>query len=252
MLARLLMLAAVLGLSAPMLAQTGHPAKGSWSGDLIVSESEKSRVRLLIDAWNGDLAGTVNPGRNGVDMSKVKVETVLANAEPLLVGKVDFFTGMLHNQTYQVEQEAAKPDAPANLKGKVWKAVSFSKYGVPSYGDVLFTSGKLVREKPELVRKVTRAVAKGMKFTLEHPADAVKVVDANPQQIERADKLAWRLKVQNPMNVSTDTKASGLLWMNPKIWDGVMAFYKEYEQIPRVLPAAEVMTNSFNSGVKLN
>lgn len=74
MLARLLLLAAVLGLSAPMLAQTGHPAKGSWSGDLVVSDSEKSRVRLLIDAWNGELSGTVNPGRNGVEMSSVELD----------------------------------------------------------------------------------------------------------------------------------------------------------------------------------
>ncbi|MGA0806907.1 MAG: hypothetical protein ACO3PV_10405, partial [Pseudohongiellaceae bacterium] len=47
MLARLLLLAAFLGLSAPMLAQTGHPAKGSWSGDLVVGDSDKTRVRLL-------------------------------------------------------------------------------------------------------------------------------------------------------------------------------------------------------------
>jgi len=190
--------------------------------------------------------------RNNVDLGKVKVETVLANAEPLLVGKVDFFTGMLHNQTYQVEQEAAKPDAPAHLKGKVWKAVNFSRYGVPSYGDVLFTSGKMAREKPELARKVTRAVARGMKFTIDNPAEAVKLVDAYPQQIERADKLTWRLKVQNPLNVSAETRANGLLWMNPKIWEGTMAFYKEYEQIPRLLPAAEVMTNGFNAQVKVN
>ena len=37
---------------------------------------------------------------------------------------------------------------------------------------------------------------------------------------------------------------------NPKVWDGMMAFYREYEQIPRVIPAAEMMTNEFLPGVK--
>jgi len=74
MLARLLLLAAFLGLSAPMLAQTGHPAKGSWSGDLVVGDSDKSRVRLLIDARNGELSGTVNPGRNAADMSSIELD----------------------------------------------------------------------------------------------------------------------------------------------------------------------------------
>ena len=69
--------------------------------------------------------------RNNVDLSKVKVEIVQANAEPLLVGKVDFFTGWITNQTYQIEQEIAKPDAPPNLKGKAWKAMRYADYGVP-------------------------------------------------------------------------------------------------------------------------
>ncbi|RZI96737.1 MAG: hypothetical protein EOP39_28655, partial [Rubrivivax sp.] len=190
--------------------------------------------------------------KNNLDMSKIKVETVLANAEPLLVGKVDYFTGHLHNQTYQVEQEAAKPEAPASIKGKTWKALRFSQYGINSYGDTLFTSGKMVKERPELVRKVVRAVAKGMKFTIDSPAEAVKLVDAYPQQIERADKLTWRLKVQNPLNQSADTKANGLLWMNPKVFDDSMAFYKEYDQIKSVVPASDTMTNAFNPGIKAN
>ncbi len=210
---------------------------------------EGKRVGIQAD---GEMFLKAVAKRNNVDLSKVKVETVLANAEPLLVGKVDYFTGQLHNQTYQVEQEAAKPDAPAHLKGKTWKVVRFSKYGVPSYGDVLFTSGKMIKEKPETVRKVMRAVAKGLKFTIDNPAETVKLVDAYPQQIERADKLAWRLKVQNPLNQSADTRANGLLWMNPRMWDDLMAFYKEYDQIKTVAPASEMMTNAFNPGIKAN
>ena len=210
---------------------------------------EGKRVGIQAD---GEMYLKAIAKRNNVDLSKIKVETVLANAEPLLVGKVDYFTGQLHNQTYQVELEAAKPDAPAHLKGKTWKVVRFTKYGVASYGDVLFTSGKMIKEDPETVRRVVRAVAKGMKFTIDSPAEAVKIVDAYPQQIERADKLTWRLKVQNPLNQSADTKARGLLWMDPKVWDDTMAFYKEYDQIKTVAPASEMMTNAFNPGIKAN
>lgn len=210
---------------------------------------EGKRVGIQAD---GDMFLKALAKRNNIDLSKVKVETVLANAEPLLIGKVDYFTGHLHNQTYQVELEAAKADAPAHLKGKTWKALRFSKYGVLSYGDTLFTTGKTVKERPDLVRKFMRATAKGLKFTIDNPAEAVKLVDAYPQQIERADKLAWRLKVQNPLNQSAETKANGLLWMNPKVWDESMAFYKEFDQIKSVVPAAEVMTNAFNPGIKAN
>jgi hypothetical protein len=73
MFARLLLLAAWLGLSAAALAQTGHPAKGSWSGDLAAAGAS-TRIRLLIDAWNGDLTGTINPGRRGVEMNSVTLD----------------------------------------------------------------------------------------------------------------------------------------------------------------------------------
>jgi hypothetical protein len=97
MFARLLLLAALLGLSAPMLAQTGHPAKGSWSGDLMTSgSSDKTRTRLLIDAWNGELSGVVNPGRNAVEASTVldpstwtlTIRAPMPDGELVLTGKL--------------------------------------------------------------------------------------------------------------------------------------------------------------------
>lgn len=63
---------------------------------------------------------------NGVDESKIKIVVVQGTAEPLLVGKVDFFSGWVTNQAYQIEQETAKADAPASLKGKTWKAIRFA------------------------------------------------------------------------------------------------------------------------------
>ena len=54
MFARIMMFFAALGLSATLAAQTGHPAKGSWSGELM-SGSEATRIRLLIDDHDGEV-----------------------------------------------------------------------------------------------------------------------------------------------------------------------------------------------------
>ena len=189
--------------------------------------------------------------RNGVDMSKVKTEIVLANAEPLMLGKVDYFAGFTTNQTYQIEQEAAKPNALPHVKGKTWKAIPFHQYAVPMPTNVIFATRKTIKERPETVRKFLRAVAKGMKFEHENVAEAVKLVDAYPGQLERAEKLSWRMKMQHPLEVNDGTRANGLLWTDPKVWADAMAFYKEAGEIPSVLPVAEVMTNAFNAGIKL-
>jgi ABC-type nitrate/sulfonate/bicarbonate transport system substrate-binding protein len=90
-----------------------------------------------------------------------------------------------------------------------------------------------------------------MQFILDNPAPSVDIVAAFPEQIEKADKLTWRWKIQNPLFVSEDTKQNGLLWMNPKKWDEMIAFYYEYGQIPKTIPASEMMTNEFIPGPNL-
>lgn len=75
MLVRTILFACLTVLAFPAMPQTGHPAKGSWSGDLTPFTSEgPERIRLLIDAWNGELSGTVNPGRRGVEMTSVELD----------------------------------------------------------------------------------------------------------------------------------------------------------------------------------
>jgi NitT/TauT family transport system substrate-binding protein len=200
---------------------------------------------------DGDIFLKAFAKKHGLDLAKIRVETVQANPEPLLVGRVDFFTGWVTNQPYMIEAEAAKPDAPARIRGKGWKAMRYHDYALRTYSDVIFATGKTLRESPDLVRRYLRAVARGMQYVLDHPEETIQLVAAFPEQVEKPDKLAWRWKIQNRMFVSEDTARHGLLWMNPAVWDGMMAFYKEYDQIPRVLPAAEMMTNAFLPGLNL-
>lgn len=99
MLARILMFIACLGLSATLVAQVGHPAKGSWSGELAPSGAEAARIRLLINSHNGDLSGTVNPGRAGVEMSSVELDAAswtLTIRAPMPEGEL-VMTGTLSN-----------------------------------------------------------------------------------------------------------------------------------------------------------
>lgn len=77
MLARLFLFLAFLAAAVPSMSQVGHPAKGSWAGFLNpigVPEAEAERIRLLIDDHNGDLSGTINPGRNAVEAQSVELD----------------------------------------------------------------------------------------------------------------------------------------------------------------------------------
>ena len=55
-------------------AQVGHPAKGSWIGYWGPSGADQRRLRLLLDWENRSLNGTLNPGRNGVDIDQIDID----------------------------------------------------------------------------------------------------------------------------------------------------------------------------------
>jgi NitT/TauT family transport system substrate-binding protein len=183
--------------------------------------------------------------KNNIDLSKGKITFVKATVEPLMAGQIDYFSGWMINQTYQIETEAAKPDAPATIKGKSWRAVRLAEWGVPTYTDVIFTSADTLKKNPELVRRYLKAVQRGMQFAIDNPEETVDILVKSPGQIEDARKLAWRFKLQNPLFQSEDSKKNGLLWMNPATWESMVGFLKDGEQIPRAIPVSEAMTNEF-------
>jgi NitT/TauT family transport system substrate-binding protein len=182
---------------------------------------------------------------NGIDEAKVKVVTAQATVEPLMVGKMDYFLGWIVNQTYAIEQEAAKADAPAAVKGKTWQALRLADLGIKTYTDVIFTSGDTLKKNPELVKRYLRAMQKGMQYTIDHPDESVEILTKFPGQVEDAKKLAWRFKLQNPLFQSDYSKQNGPLTMDPAVWTSMISFLKDGDQIPKTIPAAEVMTNEF-------
>ena len=188
---------------------------------------------------------------NNLDYKSFQIQTVQGGIEPLMTGQVDFYSGWITNQPYQFELEAAKPDAPANIKGKIWQAIVLSEVAVAAYGDVIFTRSALLKEKPEVVEKVMRAIARGLEATINEPEKIAKLVTEYPDQGDNYERVIWRLKNgQNELMTSKDTREHGLLWMDPERWVKHQEFYKEAGLIPRVEDPAAFVTNEFNPGIK--
>ena len=183
--------------------------------------------------------------KNGLDESKIKLVTAQATVEPLMVGKMDYFLGWVVNQTYQIEQEAAKPDAPPTVKGKSWQALRLSDQGIATYTDVIFASAETLKKNPELVKHYLRAVQKGMQYVIDHPDESVDILAKFPGQTEDAKKLAWRFKIQNALYQSDYSKKNGPLTMDPAVWTSMIGFLKDGDQIPKAIPPSEVMTNDY-------
>ncbi|MGD8340674.1 MAG: hypothetical protein PVH89_07815 [Gammaproteobacteria bacterium] len=90
--------------AAPLAAQVGHPAKGSWLGYWGTSAENRNRMLLVLDWEDRALVGTINPGRNGVAVQRADIDydtwTLTIEAEmPSEGGRMAPFvaTGKLEN-----------------------------------------------------------------------------------------------------------------------------------------------------------
>jgi ABC-type nitrate/sulfonate/bicarbonate transport system substrate-binding protein len=188
---------------------------------------------------------------NNIDYDSFNIQVVQGGIEPLMTGQVDFYSGWVTNQPYQFELEAAKPDAPANLKDKTWQAIVLSKAAVPAYGDVIFTRTELLKENPELVRKVMKALARGMETTLKEPDRVAQLVTDYPDQSDDLARVKWRLaNGQNELMTSDQTREHGLLWMDLDRWVKHQQVYLDAGLISRIEDPKNFVTNEFNAGIK--
>jgi len=71
---RTLVAIAALAVAAPLAAQVGHPAKGSWLGYWGTSADDKTRMLLVLDWEDRQITGTINPGRNRVEVQKAEID----------------------------------------------------------------------------------------------------------------------------------------------------------------------------------
>jgi hypothetical protein len=67
-------LVVALALADPVLAQVGHPVKGSWLGYWGPSETERKRIFLVLDWENREIVGTINPGPNAVAIDRAAID----------------------------------------------------------------------------------------------------------------------------------------------------------------------------------
>ncbi len=100
----------------------------------------------------------------GIDENKVQVESIgFTQAAAVSEGKVDAAMDYIVNGPVRLR-----------LSGKDVTVFPVSDYiDLPSNG--LVTSETLTREDPDLVTKMTRAMLRGIQYTLEHPDEAFQI-----------------------------------------------------------------------------
>lgn len=122
--------------------------------------------------------------------------------------------------------------------------VLFEDMGVKMYSTSLLTNADLIKEKPDLVKRFTRAFMKGWSAAIANPKEAYDAfIKANPS----TDKVYAELKLPEVLKLtaSDDAKANGLGHSTKASWDGLQTQLVGMEMMKEKTDVSKVFTNDF-------
>ena len=142
----------------------------------------------------------------GVDKSQVTETPVKFDITPLLSGQVDVWPGYLINEVLAAKE-----------KGFDVSIISPADYGVSLYADTLFTTEKMLKEKPATVRGFVTATMRGWSDAIANPEDAAQITVKSGTKLTYEHELAM-MKASIPL-LKPDGKPLGS--MDEAGWKGV-------------------------------
>jgi NitT/TauT family transport system substrate-binding protein len=148
----------------------------------------------------------------GVDKGKLNEVPVKFDIGPLLAGTVDVWPGYLINEVLAARE-----------KGFDVNIVSPPDYGIDLYADTLFTTEKMLQEKPDVVRKFVTATLQGWSSAISAPEEAAQITVKYGSKLTYDHELAM-MKASLPL-LRPDAQPVG--WMDAANWSATQKLLLE-------------------------
>jgi len=117
--------------------------------------------------------------KTGLSAQSLTEIPVKFDMTPLLTGQVDVWPGYVINEVIAARE-----------KGFAVNVIWPSDYGIDLYADTLFTTEKVLRENPEMVRRFVAATLKGWNDAVAQPEDAARITVKAGNKLTYAHELA--------------------------------------------------------------
>jgi ABC-type nitrate/sulfonate/bicarbonate transport system substrate-binding protein len=168
--------------------------------------------------------------RVGMDVKALKRTPYGFDLTPFYRGETAIWAGSLMNEPVD-----------AKLAGFDVNVIFPDDYGVPGYGDILFTSEDLIRRKPAVVERWVRAAMRGWRYAIGHVEEATTLTCALRDSLRR-DKQAAMLVASIPL-IHTGERPLG--FMTRAVWQGAAELLHEHDILARVPPMDGLYTTAF-------
>ncbi len=132
----------------------------------------------------------------------------------------------------------------AETKGTPMGWLLFSDLGLAMYSTSLLVHEAMLKEKPDLVRRFTRAFVKGWTVSRANPEEALSLfLKANPNVDATYSKL--KLPAVLSLTESEDTKRHGIGYSSKPGWEGMQKALIDMQLMEAPIDVTKVFTNDY-------
>ena len=202
-----LLLAASQGIPVRAIAVGGqqHPYGYVSMPDNRLDSPQDLRGRKIGSTSTGFVLINALLEANGIPREEVKIVPTGTEITPLLTGQVDAFGAWRSNAGWLRQLPEGYGFIP------LWEN------GVQLYPLPYYATEKTIEEKPELLAKFVRGLARGWKYAHEHPEEAVDILVTAYPNLKREDE-AEGLAALMPYVFTGATEKGGWGVMSDEVW----------------------------------
>ncbi|HET9716158.1 MAG TPA: ABC transporter substrate-binding protein [Pseudolabrys sp.] len=175
---------------------------------------------------------------NGVDESKINWVSVDPNSKNAVLLNHSADAMITYLFTLPVLQKAAQG-------GDVVETFVYSDFGADFYSNGLGAMEEYVKQKPDVTRNFVHACMEGVKFTIEHPAEAVAMLKKHQPQLDEETAIK-EVAILRKL-ISYDNHEGPLGSITQKKMQATQDLMVEYLGLQNPAPVAEMFTNQFLS-----
>lgn len=185
---------------------------------------EESKINSLNDFVNKTVMACDGQGwaelkaaliLEGINDDSVHVIKHTWNNNDLITGKVDVISAYCTVEPMQLSEQGYKPHLIRPIN-----------YGIDFYGDVLFTTTKMMENNPEIIVKFRNASFRGWEYALTHKEEMINYILTLPGVKERGVTRAQLMNEANAMQKLILADVVEIGHMNEGRWQHILNTYK--------------------------
>ena len=218
------------------------------TSNLSVTCAQDANVRSLTDLYGKKIAVTAGDalhqmwpglvGANSLDESKITLVFMDAAAKPVSVlqGRTECLLGGVDDQAVTIETQGRKVNV-----------IRFADNKFNTLTVSVFTSDKVIKDKPDLVRRFVKATERSWKAAMEDPAAAIKAAAKVKPGINEA-VLRAQMDASFKLVPPPDGAAMAFGIAPAPYWDQTLGILTKYQGLKTEAKVADHYDYSFASG----